>query len=161
MRSQHTSQFLNVDLVLLGRFDPTPLLAAAGKQVFALGEYGPVGAAGRSGLSLEVAAPGLDLPRTLRLLVRWVEHLPPTARRSWKAASRRVFDIGIQSGLGPQSSEWGIPASLVAAVAKVGGEIRVTVYGTNYGSDDTEAAPAPPRRAGPVGGARRRRATRA
>jgi hypothetical protein len=42
MGSKDSFHFLNVDLIILGRFDPEPLLVAAGKKVFALSEYGPV-----------------------------------------------------------------------------------------------------------------------
>jgi hypothetical protein len=151
MAVQRETGFLNIDLLVVGRFDPAPLVAAAGKQVFALGEHGPVDATGNEGLVFEVNAPNLDLPRTLRSLVRWAEGLPPAARRNWEAASRRIFDIGIQGGLEPRVVQWAIPPALVASVAKLGGEIVLTTYGANEGErpapkvPSRKAADRPPR----------------
>jgi hypothetical protein len=122
-------QFLNIDLLLTGRVDRGPLLRAATGSVFVLHE-GMF--AGRKALVLEVSAPGLDLSHTLSRLLRWVQELPPTARRSWNAASRRVFDIGIQAGLEPHETHWTIPPTHVAALAKVKAEIVLTVYGSEH-----------------------------
>ncbi len=115
-------RFLNIDLLLVGRFDREPLLSAMGDEMFVLHEDAVF-------LALEVAAPVLDLSRTLARLLNWVEGLPPSARRSWTAASRRVFDIGIQGGLKPNDTHWTIRQDKVAALAKVGAEVVLTVYG--------------------------------
>ena len=44
-------------------------------------------------------------PRTaddaIRAFVEMVEALPPSARRCWRQATSRTFDIGIQAGLAP------------------------------------------------------------
>src|SRR6266850_1581425 len=120
-------QFLNIDLLLVGRFDREPLLAAVGDGLFVLHEHALFHR--DKCLALEVAAPGLDLSRTLARLLKWVDALPPSARRSWRAASRRVFDIGIQAGLNPHDSQWTIGRDQVAALAKVRGEVVLTIYG--------------------------------
>ncbi len=127
MPVEHDVQFLNIDLLLTGAFDRKPLLAALGDGVFVLHDDAPFD--GEECLVLEVLKPGLDLANTLARLLKWAEGLPPAARRSWAAASRRVFDIGIAAGLRPHESHWGIRHELVAALAALGGEVILTVYG--------------------------------
>jgi hypothetical protein len=63
-------QFLNIDLLLVGRFDREPLLAALGDEVFVLHDDAELD--NKKCLILEVLAPGLDLARTLTLLLKWV-----------------------------------------------------------------------------------------
>jgi len=118
-------QFLNIDMLLVGRFDRTPLLTAARDRLFVLH-------ADKNLVALELAGQAPDLSRTLARLLNWVQGLPPAARRSWRAASRRVFDIGIHAGLGPHESHWCIRQEQVAALAKVGGEVVLTVYGAKW-----------------------------
>jgi hypothetical protein len=127
MPVEHDVQFLNIDLLLVGAFDRKPLLAALGDDVFVL--HDDVKWEGEECLVLEVLKPGLDLANTLAQLLKWAQHLPAPARRSWAAASRRVFDIGIAGGLRPHESHWGIRHEQVAALAALGGEVILTVYG--------------------------------
>ena len=127
MSVQASVQFANVDLLIGGRFDRAPVLRALGDGVTALHEDALV--EGKKCLLLEVTDPGLDLPQTLKRLVEWVERLPPKARRSWSRASVRQFDIGIESGMRPRETQWIIPARTVAALAKIGADVALTVYG--------------------------------
>lgn len=127
MRAENGVRFLNVDLLIAGRFDREPLLKALGDRVLSLHEDAVLD--GKRCLVLEVAAPDLGLSETVMRLVRWVERLPPGARRSWSRASIRRFDIGIQAGLKPHETHWLLPARVVAAVARVGAEVALTVYG--------------------------------
>jgi hypothetical protein len=62
-------------------------------------------------------------------LIDLVKALPPTARRCWKEATHRTFDIGIDAPPGPCRGK-GIPVSqrTIEAVARVGGRILITVY---------------------------------
>jgi hypothetical protein len=83
-------------------------------------------------LVLELNGESLDLSGTLARLIQWAEKLPRGARRSWAAASRRVLDIGIQGGLKPNDTRWTIPKKQVAALAKLGAEVAVTVYGAEW-----------------------------
>jgi hypothetical protein len=123
-------RFLNIDLLLVGRFDRKPLLAAMGDDVFVLHDGAKV--ENEKCLMVEVLAPGLDLAGTLARLMKWVQELPTPARRSWAAASRRVFDIGIQAGLKPHDTHWAISQEQVAALAKLGAGVTVTVYGAEW-----------------------------
>jgi hypothetical protein len=72
-------------------------------------------------------------PRTadeaIRAFVRMVEALPPFARRCWREASSRTFDIGIQAGLSPSPFEdVRLQPKTLQAVSRVVGTILVTVY---------------------------------
>lgn len=121
-------QFLNIDLNLFGLFEREPILAAMRDGVFVLHDDAVID--NEPCLVLDVLEPGLDLVKTLARLLEWVEGLSPAARRSWEAASRRVFDIGIKSGMEPHERQWTIGKDQVAALAKVGGEVELTVYGS-------------------------------
>jgi len=123
-------QFLNVDLLIGGRFDSEPLLQALGGDVFLLHEDAVI--QGKKCMLVELARPGLDVVRTLSRLVAWVERLPPRARRSWERASIRRFDIGIQAGKSPHETHWVVPQRLVAALAKIGADVALTVYGAEW-----------------------------
>ena len=107
MPVEATVRFLNIDLLLVGGFDRKPLLDALGDTLFVMHDDAVLGS--ERCIVLEVNAWDLDLSRTLRVLLRWVEGLPARARRSWAAASRRVFDIGIHAGLTPHATAWTLP----------------------------------------------------
>lgn len=121
-------RFLNIDLVLVGRFDRKALVAAMGDAVFALHDDATT-IGGEPCLILEVLEPDLDLAGTLTRLADWARALPPAARRAWSAAPRRVFDIGIQTGQAPHESHWTLSAEQIALLAKLNAEVVVTVYG--------------------------------
>ena len=64
----------------------------------------------------------------IRQYVRLIERLPKPARRDWMKAQSRTFNIGIQGGSRPRSKEFKIDADTIAAAARVGASIVVTVY---------------------------------
>jgi hypothetical protein len=68
-------QFLNIDLLLFGRFGREPLLAAMTDGVFVLHDDAEFD--GEPCLMLEVLEPDLDFVKTLARLLKWVEVLPP------------------------------------------------------------------------------------
>ena len=152
--------FINVDLEI---WSPTELVAlAAALESKALVLY--AGKVRRRFLvSIEARAGRLtDAERTIWALVRVIESMPDAARRDWKRATARIFNVGVDGGelvklheRPKGSGRWypahgGDPAmhcetslstELLQAVAKVKGTITITVY-------------APTRR---VGGRRQRR----
>lgn len=136
-------RFLNIDLLLVGKFDRRPLVAALGDGVFVLHDDGTIG--DEPCLVLEALEPDLDLAGTLTRLAGWARALPPAARRAWSAASRRVFDIGIQAGRTPHESHWTLSAEHIALLATLNAEVVVTVYGTKT----TRASARAPRRSQP------------
>ena len=127
MAIEKTVRFLNIDLVIGGRFDRAPLVRAFGDEVFALDERAPID--GVECLIIELNKPNLDLPATLDRLVAWVKGLPRPAKRAWSNAARRVFDIGVLAGSGPNDTSWTISPEHVAAIAQLDAEIMLTVYG--------------------------------
>jgi hypothetical protein len=133
MPTEDNVKFINVDVILAGEVDSKPLLGAFGDGVVVLHEDGP--------LVLELANVGLDLHETLSRFVELVSALPRKARTSWAGASRRVFDIGIQAGLTPHETHWSIPSDLIAALAKIGGEVVLTVYGAKWSRTPTRQQP--------------------
>ncbi len=133
MPTEDNVKFINVDVILAGEVDSKPLLGAFGDGVVVLHENGP--------LVLELANVGLDLHETLSRFVELVSALPRKARTSWVGASRRVFDIGIQAGLMPHETHWRIPSDLIAALAKIGGEVVLTVYGAKRGRTPSRPKP--------------------
>ncbi len=67
--------------------------------------------------------------RLARELVALVDSLPPTAQRSWREASSRVFDIGIQAGLEPRNFEdVRLGEDVVRALARLKASVLITVY---------------------------------
>ena len=120
-------QLLNVDLELSGAFDHASLLRSLGDSVFV------VAADAGSLLSLEVNdVPDSTLMDKISQFVALVRALPPDARGVWNSATRRVFNIGIQSGLTPHCTEWTLPTELLAALVEIGAEVTITLYGAEY-----------------------------
>jgi len=117
--------FLNVDVDVFSKVALEPLAAALGDRV----SLHYVGRAGRGPFQLHFA---LYSPKNadaaIRGLVKLIQSLPSSPLRLWNNASRRVFDVGFQGGFRPHSSEFDISRESVAAVAALGGSIKVTLY---------------------------------
>jgi hypothetical protein len=69
-----------------------------------------------------------DADHRISYLCGLVDQLAPEARRNWDQASSKVFDIGYEAGISPKSYESNLRPETIAAVARVGAAIRVTVY---------------------------------
>ena len=122
------TQFLNVDLDLYASVPLDRLVAAFGKNVLVL----HVGKERRRfSAHLELATPPRDPDRALRRFVECVAALPPAARRLWRRAEIREFNIGIQAAAQPHSFEWHVSPKTLRAVAGVNARIGTTVYGAN------------------------------
>lgn len=67
-------------------------------------------------------------------LVALIDGLPPAAKRCWREARVRTFDIGIQAGppvpesAGHSPFEVTISPDTTRAVARLGAHVKVTVY---------------------------------
>ena len=141
--------FINVDLDVWSREDLAPFADAVEARSVVL----HVGRVRRRFLARIEAKSGrapTSPERTIWALLKVVDALPPAARRLWKRAESRVFNVGYESGefvsllyerpLG--SGRWypkraGAPAAacetslspeLLHAVARVGGIIATTIY---------------------------------
>lgn len=123
--SSRSTEFLNVDLDLYGRYDLEPLAAAFGRNVVVL-FAGREGRAHSAHLELARAVGGVDA--RIRRFCKLVGLLGRADRKLWDSANRRDFNIGIQAGEQPFSSEFAIEAETVKAVAEIGARIVLTVY---------------------------------
>jgi|GEM_PF-901681 len=115
--------FLNLDLDIDSPDDLRPLVLALGPSAYSLER--PDGRA-----SFELNRPVAPLsPEPLILdFVRLVADLPPAARSVWDRASRRVFDIGFQSGVLPPQETHRLAPETLSAIAAIGAELAVTIY---------------------------------
>ena len=90
------SFFLNVDLDLWSEEDLSPLAQALEPHAYAMERP-----AGRISFELGEAVSPEDPEPLILEFVRIVKRLPTEPQGVWDRASRRVFDIGIQSGHRP------------------------------------------------------------
>lgn len=119
------SQFLNVDLEIGAKGDLGALVEELSSQLLVLftGKLG-----GLTRAHYEVTGQTKTADATIRELVRVLGRLGPAAKRVWRKARVRDFNIGIQCEAEPRSFELAIEAATLAQVAKLGGRIAVTVY---------------------------------
>ena len=115
--------FLNVDLDVESTADLTPLVEALAPYTFALERP-----AGRASFELNEPVMPTDPEPLILEFVRLVKALPSSARALWDGASRRVFDIGIQSGRRPLQEAHHLAPTTLLAAAEVGAEIAFTIY---------------------------------
>jgi hypothetical protein len=115
--------FVNVDLDIEVDGEPSALVRALEPYAYSLER--PLGRA-----SFELSAPvAPESPDPLiREFVRLIKLLPPDAREVWDRASRRVFDIGIQSLRRPVSETHRVTVETLREAAEVDAEIAFTVY---------------------------------
>jgi len=126
--------FLNVDLDLRSKSDLGPLVAALEPKAFDLNPGGD-----KNFVVLEVLT--LDpktIDATIREFFEAFRALPPGARKIWDQCHSRVFNIGIQAGRQPYSSEFSISPKSVSLVSSMNAEMTLTIYG----SDGTRVEPA-------------------
>jgi hypothetical protein len=141
-------QFINVDLEVWSRTD----LSALGEAVESMALVLYVGKSGRNHLvALETKETRLSSPEaTMWALLKVIGALPPVARRAWKSAESRVFNIGYQAEefvtelqeRPPGSGRWHVKdprkaakasvttlsPKLLRAVVRAGGTITTTIY---------------------------------
>lgn len=124
MIDENETRFLNVDLDILSPAPLEPLVAALGKIfVHDVGREGK-----RYGAHVALTNHGQSADALTRALVRRVDRLPPVAKKLWKGADSRVFNVGIQAGLEPHNHETLLTSETLRMVARVGGAITITTY---------------------------------
>ena len=120
------AHFLNVDLEIEGRATALAALVAVLDARLLLLHADTVG--GRTRAHHELKRQTSTVDQTLRALLGVLERLPAAARRGWRAARIRDFNVGVQAGRAPHASEYEIAAKTIARVAAQGGRIVLTVY---------------------------------
>ena|SRR5688572_1142005 len=119
------TRFLNVDLDIYSNEPLDSLVAAFGNRVL-------VAYLGREKRSYSTHLSLARYPRrtsdAILGLTALVERLPRGARRLWNQAKAKIFNVGIQGGLTPQSTEFPVSKAAMDALARVGGSITLTVY---------------------------------
>ena len=140
--------FINVDLEVWSRSD----LSAFGKAVEPLALVLYVGKSRRKHLlAFEAKETRLSSPEaTIWALLNVIRSLPPAARRTWKSADSRVFNVGYQAEefvtllheRPPGSGRWyakdprkaakasvtTLSPKLIQALARAGGTVTTTIY---------------------------------
>jgi hypothetical protein len=76
---------------------------------------------------------------TIRKFCKLITALPPAPRRTWNKATRRDFNIGIQSGM--KGETFVIDAKTVKAAAAVGARMVMTIYGAKIREMTADEAP--------------------
>ena len=134
--------FLNVDLDVMAAQDLSPLVHALGSGVVDL-YTGSAGTGYQTHLEVASGGPGepKDAEDAIKRFVKLLTSLPPQARRLWKNATRRDFNIGIQGGTEPRVFEFALQPETLKAVARLGARVVVTVYAV-----DTKHLQRPPSR---------------
>jgi hypothetical protein len=125
-------QFLNVDLDLHTRTNPVLLVTAMAPRAHALHVLKR-----RRGwfTTLELARAPSTPEATIRSFIRLIDKLPARARREWKQATRRSFNIGIEAASAAYVS--GLSARTMKALARLGAGVEITVYPPERGEYGT------------------------
>lgn len=114
--------FINVDLDVASAKDLRPLMGALEPHTYLLERP-----SGEASFEINEASPK-DPEATILEFIRVVKALPPAARKAWDAASKRVFDIGLQSGRHPFRQSYNIGIETLRETACIGADIAITLY---------------------------------
>jgi hypothetical protein len=120
--------FLNVDLEIgaSSRAKLAPLIDALDGKLFEL-YVGHIGRSYRAHYELSGCGEQ-DASSTIHALASIIEALGPAARRAWRAATLRDFNIGVELQRGVKNIEFAIDAKATARVVALGGRIAFTAY---------------------------------
>ena len=122
---ESTGKYLNVDLEIRSRSDLMPLVKALSASALLL-HAGRI----RSTFLASFETPGLNLPpdRAIKWLADAVSALPPSARKFWKGARDRVFDIGVAASSGQHFFALALRPETLKTIAKLNARLAFTVY---------------------------------
>ena len=119
------THFLNVDLDIYSKADLRPLVTALGKKVMVL-YVGRIRQTHRA--HLELTKITKTAAATIRGFCSLIEALPKLERNLWNAAKVRDFNIGVQAGTQPHSTEFALAAETLKAAHELGARVVFTVY---------------------------------
>lgn len=132
--------FLNADLELIFKREPKILLSNPGERAIVLysGEH-PEG----HFVSMELSACVKDPVRSLRRWFKYLQSLPPAARREFLKATSRTFDLGFVVGADRQAIQIKLPTDLLTELARWKAGYVITPYEEETGPRFESGAPRP------------------
>ena len=120
--------FLNVDVEVESRADHDPLVAAMAHGALAIGRYRR---GGQHCVRFELNISPRSPDHGIRAFSSLLESLPAPARKLWRAARRRDFDVGVQGSRRSHPEIIELSPETVQLAAKLRGRIVITVYPAN------------------------------
>ncbi len=122
-----SSAFLNVDLELGARTAArlAPLVEELSEKLHELFR-GPMRGLYRA--HYEGSFQAATASATIRRLVRVIDGMSPAAKRAWRAARVRDFNVGVELSPGARAIELAIDADAVKQVAELGARLAFTAY---------------------------------
>lgn len=129
-REGPTVRFINVDLDVYSSEELRPLVEAIEPHAYSF-ERPP----GQASFEVNEASP-TDPEAVIREFIRIVKSLPPPARQVWDRASKRVLDIGLQSGRQPFCVSYSISAATLREATDIGADIAVTMYAVDPAEEE-------------------------
>jgi hypothetical protein len=125
MIPRNEPQFRNVDLEVSSASELQWLVEELGEDVVNL--Y--CGSArGHFLATFETATVHGDPDTLIGHFCNLVENLPGERRRSWDETFLKVFNIGFDGGHGPSAYQSDLRPDTLAAVARIGASLRITIY---------------------------------
>ncbi len=115
------THFLNVDLDIRVKAGLKPLIEAFGRGAHCVHQS-------RTFAVLELNKQTTTVEANVMGFLKLITGLPPSARRIWQSCSLRSMNIGIQSGMEPNSAEFKISNKALKAATDCGVQLIFTVY---------------------------------
>jgi hypothetical protein len=129
--------FCNVDLEIESRSDLSGLLAELGPKVIVL-SGGPK-RKGFHSLRLETATEYDNPDATICAFCSCLEKLSDKGRRTWRAANKKVFDVGYEVLPGQLASQFSLRVETLDRMSKLGSALGVTFYNHAQGNQESLA----------------------
>jgi len=128
-----TTHFITVDLEIGSRGKLDAIVAVLGPRMAEMyrGKIGTLNHANYEGDG------GATIDKTIENLLRMLRLLTPAAKREWRAAKVRDFNIGIQAGMKPNSLELTVSDRTMQEVSRLGGRLVITIYAYGFGRTAT------------------------
>ena len=121
MPERTTTKFLNVDLDLFYRSEPTELLRATKRRTLVVNLANHFA-------TLELWPQPRTAEGAILRFARVVDGLPPSARAQWNCCKKRVLNIGVEAGVEPYQAVFTLPKRALARAVEIRAEIVITVY---------------------------------